>query len=188
VTYLASTSIAGSLPAANVDHVMFERARAGDATAFATLYAAHVNYVGRVVSRILGPDAEELDDVIQETFCDALDGLRGLHEPKALRAWLVTVAVRKTQRAIGRRIRRRTLTRVFGLLSPVATNPGARAELDNLQEALERLPADLRIPWVLARVEDWPLQDVANACKVSLATVKRRVREAEARIERVLSV
>jgi DNA-directed RNA polymerase specialized sigma24 family protein len=35
-------------------------------------------------------------------------------------------------------------------------------------------------------VEQQPLQDVADACSVSLATVKRRILEADERLERKL--
>ena len=48
------------------------------------------------------------------------------------------------------------------------------------------MPADLRIPWVLHRVERLSLPETAAACEVSLATVKRRIADAEARIERRL--
>jgi RNA polymerase sigma-70 factor (ECF subfamily) len=58
--------------------------------------------------------------------------------------------------------------------------------VDELYDALYRLPDQLRIPWVLARVEQQPLKDVADACAVSLATVKRRILEADERLERKL--
>ena len=55
-------------------------------------------------------------------------------------------------------------------------------------DALERIPEDLRIPWVLHRVEQLSLPETAEACEISLATVKRRIAEAEERIQRRLEM
>ena len=71
-------------------------------------------------------------------------------------------------------------------VSPRASDPRDRAPVDELYDALSRVPADLRIPWVLHRVEHLSLPETAQACEVSLATVKRRIAEAEERLERRL--
>ena len=164
---------------------LFVRARGGDKQAFSELYAAHARYVAGVVYRILGNDGD-LDDIVQETFIDALSGIRQVEEPRALRAWLVTIAVRRTRRVIGKRRRRA----FFGMLlrdqSATASNPHDSEPVDFLYDAMEKLPADLRIPWALHRVEHLSLPETAEACEVSLATVKRRIAEAEERIARRL--
>ena len=51
----------------------------------------------------------------------------------------------------------------------------------------DRLPAKLRIPWVLSRIADESLPDVAVLCETSLATVKRRIALAEERLARPTS-
>lgn len=152
---------------------------------FEAVYAKHARYVAGVVHRIMGNDGE-VDDVVQDTFVDAIDGLRRLHDPGAVRAWLVTVAVRRTRRLLGRR-RRRAIWDFLSLdCAPRASDPRDRQPVDDLYEALERVPADLRIPWVLHRVENMTLPETAAACEVSLATIKRRIAEAEERIARRL--
>ena len=70
--------------------------------------------------------------------------------------------------------------------APRSSDPRDRAAVDELYDALSRVPADLRIPWVLHRVEHLSLPETAAACEVSLATVKRRIADAEERIERRL--
>ncbi len=70
----------------------------------------------------------------------------------------------------------------WSAITPCSSDPRDRAPVDDLQDALGRVPADLRIPWVLHRVEQLSLPDTAAACEVSLATVKRRIAEAEVRI------
>jgi len=48
---------------------------------------------------------------------------------------------------------------------------------------LEAMPADVRVPLVLHRVEGLGLEEVAALMKVSLATVKRRIAEGHAALE-----
>ncbi|AKU98962.1 RNA polymerase sigma factor RpoE [Labilithrix luteola] len=152
---------------------------------FEAIYAAHARYVAGVVHRLLGDDGE-LDDIVQETFIDALEGLANLQDPSALRAWLVTVAVRRTRRILGRRRRRMLFAFWASDFAPRASDPRDRQAVDELYDVLSRLAPDLRIPWVLHRIEQLSLPETASACEVSLATAKRRIKEAEERIERRL--
>jgi RNA polymerase sigma-70 factor (ECF subfamily) len=152
---------------------------------FEALYAKHSRYVAGVVHRIMGSDGE-LDDIVQETFIDAIDGLARLQDPAAVRAWLVTVAVRRTRRVLARRRRRALFAFWAADFAPRASDPRDRAAVDELYDALSRIPEDLRIPWVLHRVEAMSLPETAAACECSLATVKRRIADAEERLERRL--
>lgn len=151
------------------------------------VYAAHARYVAGVVHRIMGNDGE-IDDIVQETFLDALgeDGLGEARDPAAVRAWLVTVAVRRTRRILARRRRRRLFAFWAADVVPQASDPRDRQAVDDLWDALERVPEDLRIPWILHRVVAMSLPEAAAACEVSLATVKRRIAEAEERLEKRL--
>jgi RNA polymerase sigma-70 factor (ECF subfamily) len=66
------------------------------------------------------------------------------------------------------------------------SDPEDRRAVDELYDALDQLPDDLRVPWVLSRVEQFSLPEVARICDSSLSTIKRRVAEAERRIDRRL--
>jgi RNA polymerase sigma-70 factor (ECF subfamily) len=150
------------------------------------LYAKHARYIAGVVHRILGGRDGEVDDIVQETFLDAFEGIARIDDPLAARSWLVTVAVRRTRRFLARR-RRRALFAFWALdFGPRASDPRDRQPVDDLYDALERIPEDVRIPWVLHRVEQLSLPETAALCEVSLATVKRRIADAEARIARRL--
>lgn len=150
------------------------------------LYAKHARYVAGVVHRILGGRDAEVDDIVQETFLDAFEGIGRIEDPQAARAWLVTVAVRRTRRFLARRRRRALFAFWAKDFAPRASDPLDRQPVDDLYDALERIPSDVRIPWVLHRIEQLSLPETALACEVSLATVKRRIADAEARLERRL--
>lgn len=184
VTTLASTLLTAR---AATDEELVDRAAAStsDEEAFSVLYERHARYVAGVVYRILGSDSD-VDDVLQETFLDARAGIGALADARALRGWLVTIAVRRVHRLLRRRRRRSIL--FFGLAdaAPRFSDPRDRQPADDLYEALEQLPPDLRVPWTLSRVEELTLPEVAATCEISLATVKRRIADADERIARRL--
>ncbi|MBL8954150.1 MAG: hypothetical protein JNK82_25460, partial [Myxococcaceae bacterium] len=67
-------------------------------------------YVAAVVMRMVGRD-DDVDDIVQDTFMLALDGLKSLKDPTRIKPYLAQTAVRLTLR----RLRRRRLLGVFGL-------------------------------------------------------------------------
>lgn len=167
------------------DALLLERMQRDDEGAFRAVYARHARYVAGVVYRLLGDDAD-LDDVVQETFLDATSGLKSLDDPSGLRRWLAVVAVRKVHSLLARRRRRRWFGWSLVHLAPAISNPTDGQAVEDLYDALDRLPAKLRIPWVLSRIADESLPEVAMLCDTSLATVKRRIALAEERLARRL--
>ncbi len=175
------------------DATLVARARDGNRWAEEALFRRHVRGVWQVALRLVG-HAADAEDVVQDTFATVLQSLGSMRDGQALRAWLLQVAVRHAHR----RLRRRRLRRFLGLEEgtpesvlaevPGATGvaPEARAELALVDRALARMPAAERIAWVLRHVEGEALEDVALACGCSLATVKRRIAAAEARLEKHL--
>ncbi len=165
------------------DATLVARAQHDEADAFSALYARHARYIAGVAYRLMGDDGD-IDDVVQETFLDAADGIHALEDPGAVRAWLVTIAVRRVKRLLARRRRRRFFFWQAAEMAPRASDPRVRQPVDELYEALDQLPIDLRVPWVLSRIEQVTLPEVARMCEVSLATIKRRLADADARVER----
>lgn len=166
------------------DAELVARARREDAWAIDAIYRRYVRLVASTAQRILRSD-DEVDDIVQETFLIAFEKLDRLVEPAALRGWLARIAISR----VHRRFRWRKWTRLWSTteleasLHDQASNeasPEQRAELALVDRALARLPLKLRIPWVLRHVIGYRLEDVATACDCSLATVKRRIAEAEA--------
>ncbi len=160
-------------------------ARAGERWAAEALFGRYASMVNAMAYRLLGRDTD-LDDLVQDSFVEALSSLARLQQPEAFGGWLKTIVVFRA----GKLIRRRRLATRLGLargalsidmdalISPTAPADVA-AELRRIYRAVEALPAKLRIPLVLRRVEGLPLDEVATLTKTSLATVKRRIAEAE---------
>ncbi len=155
----------------------------GDRAAFRAIYLRHARHVASAITRWLGDDAD-LDDIVQDTFVRASQRLASLRSPAHVRPWLVTIAVRLTHSRIVIRRRRGGLLRAFGWQAARISDPALRAPADELSAALISVPEDLRVPWLLHRIEGERLEDVAASCGVSLATVKRRIAACERKLER----
>jgi RNA polymerase sigma-70 factor (ECF subfamily) len=168
------------------DATLVARHRAGDGAAFDELYHRHARYVAGTVYRLMGGRGEraELADVMQETFLVALESLPDLRQPECFRAWLVGIAVRRVRRRLDKQARASMLRRLLLAGAPQASDPAARTPVSELERALAELPPRLRIPWILHHVEGETLPSVASLEGVSLATVKRRIARAEARVQR----
>lgn len=181
-----------ALPRSNVsDELLVARALGGDRWAEESIYRRHVQRVTTVVARLLRHGAD-VEDVVQDTFVEALRDLRALREPSRLGAWLVRIAVHRVHKVF----RRRRLRRLIGLdraephdeplvlQARVDAGHEARAELVLLDRALDALPFAERTAWVLVALEGCALAEAAQIAGCSLATLKRRVGRAEAAIAR----
>jgi RNA polymerase sigma-70 factor (ECF subfamily) len=145
------------------------------------LVRAETAHVERILTRMLGFSAE-LDDLTQEVFIRAFARITELREPQSLRAWLSSIAVFVAREAIRRKRRRRWLVFLPAEESPEPPAEGAlleaRTALRVFYEVLDGFAADERIAFTLRFVEGMELSEVAEACQVSLATIKRRLKRA----------
>lgn len=137
--------------------------------------------VERILTRILGWHSE-LDDLIQEVFTRAFERIDELREPDALRSWLSAIAVFVAREAIRRKRRRRWLIFLPPEETPdltaESTPPEARAALRAFYEVVATLEVDARIAFTLRCIGGLELSEIAEACDVSLATIKRRIKRA----------
>ncbi len=152
-------------------------------------FRRHAGYVVAIAMRLLGRD-EEVEDVLQDVFLAAVRGLPRSADVSEQRAWLACVTVR----CAGRRLRRRRLLTWLRLddapdymdVASPAASPEQRALLARVYRALDEVPVAERLAWTLRHLEGEKLEEVARCCRCSLATAKRRVAAAQARLERRL--
>jgi RNA polymerase sigma-70 factor (ECF subfamily) len=174
------------LPFLESDAAMVEAIRAGERAAGAALYDRHQDYVRRVLLRVIGPDAH-LDDLVQDVFVAAIDAIERLEDPNALRGWLAGISVNVARVELRRRTRGAWLRLLPGHRLPEREATVSDPELDEALRAtyrvLGRLSVDERIPFALRFIDGMDLAEVAAACRVSLATTKRRLASARKKFE-----
>lgn len=163
---------------------LVEALRAGDPEAAPMLFDRHGVHVRRVLIGVLGPDPE-VADLVQDVFVTALESIARLNDGRKLRAWLTSIAVFKARELIRSRQRRKMLSLVCFWLAAEAPDLAPAIEssqgLRAVWRVLDRLPTDERLAFALRYVQGLELGEVASACRVSLATIKRRLRRAQSR-------
>jgi RNA polymerase sigma-70 factor (ECF subfamily) len=169
------------------DAALVEGVRAGNPVALREFHDRFARSVQRILWGVLGPD-RELADLHHDVFVRALHSIERLEDPASLSGWMSAVAVHTARACLEKRISRR---RWSSPLDPdVAAersghDPGARLDareaLRAIHAVLDQLSVPDRIAFSLRYIEGLELSDVARACEVSLATIKRRLARAEAR-------
>jgi RNA polymerase sigma-70 factor, ECF subfamily len=172
------------------DEELVRRALTGDRWGREMLYRRHAGGLLTMTIRLLA-NRGEAEEVVQDTFVTAFERLATLREPGAVGAWLGQIAVN----LVRRRFRRVRLMRFLGLdrgaddatleaLADTGASSDQRAELALVDRLLRGMKPAFRIAWMLRRVEGLELGEVAALCGCSLATVKRRIAEAETIVSR----
>lgn len=186
---MASDPDAPSPDARTRDAALVEDALEGRRNAQEALFRRHLEGMHAFAFRILASEADA-EDVVQDAFVAAFARLRQLDDPRRFGAWLRSIVLRRSYN----HLRKRRLLNRLGLrrgepidmdrvIAPTAS-PDVAATLEELYRDLDQLPVQERIALVLHRVEGSSHAEIAEELGVSVATVKRRIADAEARLKR----
>ncbi len=170
------------------DAALVVAACANEAWAKEALFRRYVHLVNGLAYRVIGRD-EDLDDLVQDAFTEAWRSLRRLENPQVFSSWLCSIVVRTAHKMLRRRklmtalgLRHRDNIDLDGLIDPSAPQD-VLVELRAIYALVETLPSTTRVAFVLRRVEGVGLEEIATMLGVSLATVKRRIADAERQLE-----
>ncbi|MBI5069253.1 MAG: sigma-70 family RNA polymerase sigma factor [Deltaproteobacteria bacterium] len=181
------------------DQDLVTLAAAGDGVAFGELVARHQDRVYAVAMHLLR-DAAEAEEVVQETFLAALEKLPGFRGDAAFTTWLHRVAanaalmrLRKRRRApdtLAEEPMDELLPRFDAQGHLLADGPGHdwakradeqladRQVRQAVEAAVQNLPEDYRIVFLLRDVEGLSSESMAELLGVSVAAVKSRLHRA----------
>lgn len=169
-------------------------ARAGDASAFRRLVESHMRAVYAIGYRILG-NADDADDVAQETFVRAHGALDRYDERYAFFTWLRAIATRVALNEVAKRKRRRTDGgEAFEVASEQVEDPApdaiaslTDAELKSaVARGLATLPEEFRAVLVLRAEQQMSYAEIAALLEIPAGTVMSRLHRARALLRRAL--
>jgi len=182
----------GSAGAHLGDAELVALANGGQRQAFQELYNRHVDRVVLRAGRLLRSKFEA-EDVVQDAFLEALRDLGKLREPHRFGAWLDRIVMHQ----VHRRFRKRRALHMLGLNSILglvngpgraqeppapldefaasSASPDQLVQLGQLDALLSQAGFHERSAWMLRRLDELPLAEVAVQCECSLATAKRRI-------------
>lgn len=153
---------------------------------FKALFDTHYAWVAAMAGRLSGRSGD-VEDIVQDVFFLCARKLDTIPTMADAKPWLRTVTVRVVQK----RLRRRKWQSWFLSSDDEIPNlpyrgiaPDERVILQGLYDALDELPVDERLAWMMRHVEGFALDDVAKSCNCSLATAKRRIAKASLALQK----
>jgi RNA polymerase sigma factor (sigma-70 family) len=164
-----------------------------DPEAWQAFYVQHRRLVRGIQAGLVGYTTD-LDDLGQQVFLTAATlvksgkvVLRG--DESGLRAWVASIALRLGHAALRRR--RHAIAIETPEQEQVGTGPHldpvARQVLAHARIAWNKLPMRLRTPWLLRKLEQMTVEEIALTLALSPATIKRRLAESEGKFRRLAS-
>ena len=183
-----------------IQDISIEALRNGDRAEFAKLVDAYSAPIYRLGLRMLGNE-QDAEDVLQNTFISALTHLSTFEGRSSILTWLYRIAVNESLMILRRGkpevniddvdssdendVARPTQFVDWGALPEVEllSSEGKQA-LDN---AIQNLPENLRMVFLLRDIQDLSIKDTADALNLSQANVKVRLLRARLMLREKLS-
>ncbi|MDQ2766142.1 MAG: sigma-70 family RNA polymerase sigma factor [Gemmatimonadota bacterium] len=172
------------------DDELVRRTLAGDAEAFAPLVRRHRRAVlARALAVALDP--LDADDIAQGAFVQAYEQLATLREPARFEVWLMTIVHRRALNFIRAEKRRRSEPLSDAI--PDRARASAETALANhdlrttLLAALAKLSLVQRSVVLLADLEDWSHERIAQSLGCSVVMSRRHLSDARRRLRELLA-
>jgi RNA polymerase sigma-70 factor (ECF subfamily) len=166
----------------DIERPTIELARAGDDAACQQIVDQHREAIFRLAYLILG-DADDAEDVAQESFIRALRYLHRYDPERPLRPWLLRITAnlaRNRRRSFGRywaALKRAALESPTPVITP-ETKSAAAIEAEALWRAVRCLKAHEQEVIYLRYFLELPVNETAEALNVQPGTVKSRLHRA----------
>jgi len=184
------------------NQISIDALKNGDREAFAQLVDQTSGHIYRVAQQILGNE-QDAEDVLQEAYIKAYRSLPDFEGRSSLTTWLYRIAVNEALMAL-----RKRKPQVFSMDEGNSNEDEAESEsmeiLDwccmpegellssesrlFLDQAVQRLPANLRVVFVMRDLEGLSIQDTAQALGISENNVKTRLLRARLKLRQELSL
>jgi RNA polymerase sigma-70 factor (ECF subfamily) len=168
------------------DPELMTRLANGEIGALGELYDRYHEPVRRFLGRATG-GAEDVDDLVHQTFLAAAKSAHRYDGRASCRPWLVGIAVQHLRR------RRQAFARLLAVLGSLrrghATSVDPRPTLHartDVDRALAEISEAKRIAFLMAEVEGYTCAEIAEALEVPIGTVWTRLHAARRELRSVL--
>jgi RNA polymerase sigma-70 factor (ECF subfamily) len=167
-----------------------EACRRGERDARRALFESCADRVHAVALGFFGGDRSSASDVVQQVFLKVFTRLDGFRGTSSFPTWLHRLTVNECLDEKRRRRRLVPLEDAPGMRSATVSPPDesiARSENERrVQNALARLPEQLRLTILLKHFEDLSYEEIAEVLGCSSGTVASRLSRGHAQLARLL--
>ena len=175
----------------SAEHALVERVRRAEPQAVGQVYDEHHAAVRAFARRLVG-DSAAAEDLVHEVFVSLPRAIRGYRGDASLRTFLISIAVNHARHHVRAAARRRAAMERLGREpARCGSDPeehARRRELaDALSRALDSLPLEQRVAFVLCEVEERSSHEAAGLVGVPDATVRTRLFHARRKLREALA-
>lgn len=186
---LTRTSLEGS---EDDTESLVSRLERGEPAAVGEVYDLHHGAVRAFAKRLLG-DASATEDLVHEVFVALPKAIRRYRGDSSLRTFLIAIAVNHARHHVRAATRRRRAMEKLAqepeapAHAPDPEHDARRRELARaLTRALDELPLDQRVAFVLCEVEERTSREAGTIAGVPEATMRTRLFHAKKRLRALL--
>jgi RNA polymerase sigma-70 factor (ECF subfamily) len=167
------------------------RLGAGEEAAIRQVYLRHHDAVRAFAERLIG-DRAAAEDLVHEVFVALPGAARRFRGEASLRHFLFSIAVNHARQHVRAAVRRRRAQQRLMLEPrPPSVSPGQAAENRQLAQALvaalDELPIDQRVAFVLCEVEDRPSAEAAQIADTTDVNMRARLFKARRTLRQLLA-
>ena len=192
------------MPDPTTNPELVRRAKAGELEAFDTLVARHENLVYSLARRIVQQE-QDAEDVTQQAFISAMEGLESFREEASFSTWLQRIATHAALKVLRKRKGLPTVSLEAAtepqegydtvphpeFIADWKESPSELVERQEtrrlLDEALAQLDEKHRVIFLLRDVEGLSVKEAAEALGLSVANVKVRLLRARLQLREALT-
>ncbi len=173
------------------EHALVERVRRAEPQAVGQVYDEHHAAVRAFARRLVG-DSAAAEDLVHEVFVTLPRAIRAYRGDASLRTFLISIAVNHARHHVRAAARRRAAMERLGR-EPAGSSVdpemhARRRELaDALSRALDSLPLDQRVAFVLCEVEERSSHEAAGLVGAPEATIRTRLFHARRKLREALA-
>lgn len=145
-------------------------------------------------------DMADAEDLSQEIFIEIIQSINDFRQTSTLKTWIYRITVNKALNMVKQRKRRGIFFRIGSLFhgdNPSNTQDFAEPVIQTdavekqetramIQKAIDKLPENQRIAFVLSRFDDQPYKEIAGIMNISLPAVESLIFRARQNLQKQL--
>lgn len=161
---------------------LVKNAKKGDSKSFSKLIKLCEKDMYRVAKAIMGNDDDALD-CIQDAVLRAFKGIRNLSNEEYFNTWIIKILINCCNNLISDR---RKITSYIDSSSREAEIEDVKIDKIEIDEALQKLDEEMKLPIILFYFEDMSICDIAESLRIPEGTVKSRLSRARVKLKQLL--
>jgi RNA polymerase sigma factor (sigma-70 family) len=170
-----------------------------DRIAFQSLVNRFQKQVIKTACYFVG-NMEDAEDLSQEIFLEIIESMSGFKKSAALSTWIYRITINKSLNMVKKQQRRSMVVRIDSLFRHHDEQPGSREtepstsstdyehqeKRELLHAAINRLPENQRIAFVLCKFEDQSYRQIAEIMKIRIPAVESLLYRAKINLQKHL--